>query len=65
MFSSQIKGIGSFSTFLINDHKNIEIVSFLIKPNPNPNDSTYVDIIGDVKNTQQFQVDFIRVSNRG
>jgi len=58
-FTSQIKGMGSFTTFFTDSRKSIEIVDFIVKPKPN--NPIHSDIIGDVKNTHDFRVDFVRV----
>ncbi len=58
-FTSQLTAMGSFSSFIKPDQQNIEIVDFIVKPKYNS--KVNVEIIGDVKNTHDFQVDFVRV----
>ncbi len=58
-YKHEIKGMGSLSSYLKADQQNIEVVEFIVKPKNNS--KINVEIIGDVKNTHDFQVDFIRV----
>ena len=58
-YKHEIKGMGSFSSYLKADQQSIEVVEFIVKPKNNS--KVYVEIIGDVKNIHDFQVDFIRV----